>query len=83
MLANVILDKLERGAAKELCPELDFHNIANKPDALTQHDDVSHIITETTAKEVLLFVYPKLSIICNKPLQSLSYFVLTSVGRHG
>ena len=32
MLANVILDKLERGAAKELCPELDFHDIANKPD---------------------------------------------------
>ena len=78
MLANVILDKLERGAAKELCPELDFHNIANKPNALTQHDDVSHTITEASAKEVLLFVYLKLSIICNKPLQLLSYYVQTS-----
>ena len=32
------------------------------PDALTQRDDVSHMITEVSAKEVLLFVYPELSI---------------------
>ena len=86
MLANVILDKLERGAAKELCPELDFHYIPNKPDALTQHGDVSHTITEALDKELLF--YPKLSIICNKPLQLLSYYVQTSshpgyVGKSG